>query len=180
MGAELQVLDGCLQWRRYVSIIRTYAVSVDTWGTPHVDRIMREIISANVIEVERRLRLLGGVVTKQDLPFKASTAKLWQAFDGLMQRRASHLPPERRGTFGLSEKAYFGYGGYATPYGPGRYLNPNYHTYDVHHVWPETLGGPTEGWNVVPLPKNVHLFTLHPILDDLVRRSAAGTHIRLL
>jgi len=158
-----QVLDGRRVWSKYVEAIRRCALGMDS--------LMREMAIEKLSEVEFQLRLGGGVVTKIRLPAKTPSARLWEVEDEYEIKRAS-----RRGCLGslqLRAKATCQYGEYLD-------TNPRFHYLDVHHIWPETLGGPTVGWNVLPLPKSAHLHLLHRILDELVRQTDPGTRVRLL
>jgi len=160
---RLQILDGRQAWSRYVEEIRRYTLAMDD--------LMREMALEKLHEVEFQLRLRGGVVTKIRLAAKTPNARLWEAEDQYEIDRARRRG--RLGLLGLQAKATCQYGDYLD-------TNPRFRYLDVHHIWPETLGGPTEGWNVLPLPKSAHLHRLHPILDELVRQTEPGTRIRLL
>jgi hypothetical protein len=142
------------------------------------DHAASEMLAFRMNTVRLRLLALGGIVTKVHLPAKATSSELWSAVDtfekGFQRQRG------KVSLFNLPSRAYYGYSGYETSYGQDRFLNPRFHTFDVHHIWPETLGGPTVGWNVLPLPKNIHLFELHQMIDSFVRETAVGQRIRLL
>ena len=145
--APRTVLNGRSAWAAYTGEIRSYAA-----GANH---IVRDSTFAKLAEADAHLRRFGGIVTKLDLPAKAPSSALWKADEAYMRswlalhgiQSKLHLP----------DKAYYQYPDYAVPYGneAAKFLNPTYHFFDVHHIWPETLGGPTEGWNVIPLPKNI-------------------------
>ena len=166
-----EVMDGRGLFSRYLRRIELY-------GQANEDRFVAEIIGVKLAIVRGRLRALRGVATKKRLLRKAPTSQLWDAADAFereYQRRRGKVS-----LFKLPTKAYYGYSGYEQPYGSDKFLNPRYRTFDVHHIWPETLEGPTTGWNVMPLPKHLHLFELHKIIAALVRDTQPGQMIRLL
>jgi hypothetical protein len=164
--------DGVNHWRAYVGVLEAYARKAD--------KVTRGMLQERLVRVHAELRKRGGVVTKLSLPRKDPTWKLWQAVESYTKDWL-----HRHGivsTLGLPERAYNMYAGYATPYDPSgdKYLNPHFKTFDVHHIWPEAFGGETVGWNVIPLPKDIHLYRLHPQIDSLLRITKPGTQIKLL
>ena len=167
-----EVVDGRRKWALYLDRIRIVSASQD--------RVARDMTQSRLMEVATVLAQVGGLVTKRDLTSKATNSDLWKAVDEYVEcwlkRRGIRSP------LGLPERAYNMYPDYARPYDDRgtRFVNPKYRIFDVHHIWPETLGGPTKGWNLLPLPKHQHLFYLHPVINELVRESRPGTKIRLL
>jgi hypothetical protein len=172
------VINAVNEWNQYLWTIQAYARSVDGHGVPRMDRILQEVAAENMAEVQGRLGMKGGVVVKLDLAFKTDTATLWRALDNRMRLRAARLG--RLGALNLPEKSFYTYDAKGDSSGGYPDWLFRFRKYDVHHIWPEALEGPTEGWNLVALPKDVHLGVLHPILDDIVRRTAAGQRVRLL
>jgi hypothetical protein len=172
---EANVVDGRRAWSAYVRAIRDYASSAHP--------SLRDMIRQKLQEVDFRLRQLGGVVTKRHLEAKVTSGRLWRAEDAWQidwaRRRGGigpitaallAMPPNRRPNLARATSQYHDL----------FEVNPRFRHYDVHHIWPETLGGPTEGWNVLPLSKAIHLAVLHPILDDLVRQAQPGTRVQLV
>lgn len=176
------IIDARGPWLAYVAAIRAYARGA-AQGRPNLDPIMQAVVEGNLGWVRSKLQRLSpqGVVTKIKLPIKATSATLWRAFDNrLLQRAAQHQPGHKPLALPLraTKNAYQRYAAEAFLQAGGKYSRTR--NADVHHIWPETLGGPSSGWNLVPLPPFQHHDGLHPILDRIVRQSADGQRFRLL
>jgi hypothetical protein len=173
-----EALNAVAAWNLYLMSIQANARSVDGCGVPRIDRILQEVVAENISEVQGRLGMKGGVVTKLNLWAKTDTATLWRVLDDHMRCRAQRLG--RLGDLDVPEKAFYSYNASGDSKGGYPDWLFRFKKYDVHHIWPEALEGPTEGWNLVALPKDVHLGALHPLLDDAVRRTAVGRRVRLV
>lgn len=175
----MEIIDGRKDWSKYTAAIMEYAAG-STHGIPNLDQIMRSVVEENLEAVRQHLLLQSGVVTKHHVP-KEPTSRLWQEFEKHLRERALRQKP--------------GYVPMALPLSATKhsfernrfnaYIDHNgkyQRTFnaDVHHIWPETLGGPTTGWNLVSIPPFAHHDMFHPILDQIVRRSEEGQPFRLL
>jgi len=176
------IVDARGPWMAYIAAIRTHARG-SMQGRPNLDAIMQAVVEENLRWVQTALRQRSppGVVTKIKLPFKANSAALWRAFDERLRQRAAQSRPGYKPMplpMQATKDPFQRYDADAFLQADGKYARTR--NADVHHIWPETLGGPTVGWNVVPLPPFQHHDILHPILDRIVRESEEGQRFRLL
>jgi len=182
LSAGLSIIDARLDWQSYIGAIRRYAEGA-TNGRPNLDEIMRSVLEENLRLVREHLLRLPtpGVVTKVRLLAKAPTSRLWAEFDRYLRERgqrrnAGYVPmplplsATKRAFSRNPVEAYIDYN--------GKYEHTQ--NADLHHIWSETLGGPTIGWNLVPLAPFQHHEVLHPILDAVVRQSKENQRFRLV
>lgn len=168
-------------WSAYVDAIGRY-IAGETGGCPHVDAIMRAVLEENLQCVHSALQRLDppGVVAKIKLLEKAGTAPLWREWDARLRQHAALRQPGARPLslpMRATKDAFRRYDAEAMLQAAGRYQHTR--NADLHHIWPETLGGPSTGWNLVPLPPIQHHDILHPIIDQIVRKSLDGQRFRL-
>jgi len=178
----INIIDVTVVWKEYIAMIVEYAQGT-TQGRPNLDSIMREVVEENLSRVRAKLQQLSppGVVTKKKLKHKASSALLWREFDKRLRKRAEQRKPEYtpwRLPMEATKYAFRRYDVDAFIQADGKYDHTR--NADIHHIWPETLKGPSKGWNLVPLPPFTHHDILHPILDRIVRESKEGQRFRLL
>ena len=158
-------------WFSYMRQLKTWARDQPP-ELPPLDHILQSVLLENLRDVNDHLARLSppGIVTKQHI-IKKPTPALWVAFDrGLLNRahRHGHMPwvPESKYTApkpkNLAEEwrkaAFYRYDFDRFIPHDGKYAC---HYDQVHHIWPETLGGKTEPWNLFPLDPFFHLYVLH-------------------
>jgi hypothetical protein len=176
------IIPVAAHWLAYVTCIRRYAEGF-TAGRPNLDPVMREVVLENLREVNRQLLFLQprGVVTKIKLPCKSPSSTLWREFDRYLKRRALRRNPGYQPwalPLQATKDAFQRNPVVAFLEHDGKYEHTR--NADVHHIWPETLGGPSIGWNLVPLPPFQHHDVLHPVLDHIVRESPEGQRFQLV
>ena len=185
---EMQVLAGSspidarAYWDSYVGAILRYATAT-TGGRRNLDQIIRSVVEENLKLVRHHLwhQPTPGVVTKIHLASKAPTFRLWAEFDQYLRERGQRRDPRYVPMclpLGATKQSFQRNPVEAYLDQNGKYERTQ--NADLHHIWPETLGGPTVGWNLVPLPPFQHHDVFHLILDPIVRQSEEGQRFRLV
>jgi len=166
-------------WAAYLQTLRRFAQNPAEFAAPKLSTWMQELLEENITRVENLIRTeCEGVVIKQKTR-SSDTDRLREAFDQYLLERAKRRG--RLGSLGLPSSAYIFRTAYEIAFPalqvqkdgdldklPSRRRGRAWPPYqrlkysELHHVWPKELGGPEyEGWNLFPLPPDVHHLVVH-------------------